>query len=296
MRATFKSRHGINGCGREEALVAKYYSDVNQRRSHLLKVFETLPTYDSQDFWPTVEQPDFPREVLVKSARAANQIQQNAVGQKLASIIIARSLAKNEFWAKSIARKCYELGWDEQRNMGLDLCADLNEAILKAVGDSSRSFWEENFVHCLSYERMHVYRSFMLREGRLNTAHVEKSRRIPRSLVYRLDDMVAYSDALHNPYEIEDERAYAILHAIDSSFLMDIVKRLPQRLAEVVHLVYWEDRTEKDIAALLGISDRTVRNRLQVAMRVLSQVLIREPDCSQYIPHVCQSDPDSSKI
>ncbi|GER92027.1 hypothetical protein KDW_61890 [Dictyobacter vulcani] len=274
-------------------MVAKYYSDVNQRRSHLLKVFESLPTYDSQDFWPTVEQTDFPREVLVKSARVARQMQLEAIGKKLASIIIIRSSAKNEFWAKSIARKCYGLGWDEQRNMGLDLCADLNEAILKAVQDVQRHFWEENFVHCLNYERMHVYRSFMLREGRLNTAHVEKSRRVPRSLMYRLDDMVAYSDALHNPYEIEDEQAYAIFHAIDSSFLVDIVKRLPKRLAEVVLLSYWEDKTEKDIASRLGVSDRTVRNRLQVAIRVLSQALICEPDCSPYIPHVHQSDPDS---
>ncbi|GCE28203.1 hypothetical protein KDA_36870 [Dictyobacter alpinus] len=274
-------------------MVSNYYADVNQRRSHLLKVFETLPAYDSQDFWSTVEQKDFPREVLVKSLRAARQMQQDAVCEGLASIIVARSLAKNEFWAKGIAQKCYELGWDEQRNMSLDLCADLNEAILKAIFDPQRHFWEENFVHCLGYERMHVYRSFMLREGRLSSAHVEKGRRIPRSLVYRLDDMVVHADVLHNPYEIEDERAYAILHAIDSSFLMDIVKRLPQRLAEVVHLVYWEDKTEKDIATILGISDRTVRNRLQMAMRILSQSLICEPDCMAYIPHGLRPDPDN---
>ncbi|TMD92363.1 MAG: sigma-70 family RNA polymerase sigma factor, partial [Chloroflexi bacterium] len=51
---------------------------------------------------------------------------------------------------------------------------------------------------------------------------------------------------------------------------------LPDKLKSVVLLVFWEGKTEKDTARILGISDRTVRNRLRDAFEVLRNAL--EPE------------------
>ncbi|WP_126552298.1 RNA polymerase sigma factor [Dictyobacter kobayashii] len=256
----------------------KYSTDIQQRRLHIIKMFNELPPYGSLEFWRHVEQMELPREVLVKTLRFARRMQDELGSGRISEVIMARTLDKNEFWANSVAQKCYELGWDEQRNMSFDLCSDLNEAILKAIFDPMRSFWEENFVHCVRYERMHVYRSFMLREGRISTAQIEKGRRIPRRLILSLDHMAPCSDHLYNPFEIEDEQAYMMLRSVDSSIVMDVVRRLPERLRSVVLLIYWADKTEKDAAKTLGISDRTVRNRLNDAIHKLSECLIHESD------------------
>ncbi|GHO88017.1 sigma-70 family RNA polymerase sigma factor [Dictyobacter formicarum] len=262
----------------------KYSIDIEQRHLHIIKTFNTLPAYGSSEFWRVVERSELPREVLVKSLRFARRQKDEAGSQRISEVIMVRTLAKNELWANSVAQKCYGLGWDEQRNMSLDLCSDLNEAILKAIFDPQRPFWEENFVHCVRYERMHVYRSFMLREGRLSTAQIEKGRRIPRRLILSLDHVAPCTDYMHNPFEIEDEQAYLMLRSIDSSVVIDVVKRLPERLRTVVLLIYWADKTEKDTAQALGISDRTVRNRLHDAMHKLSACLVHEPDCAAFFP------------
>lgn len=251
----------------------KYSIDIEQRRLHIIKTFNELPLYDSAEFWRVVERSELPREVLVKSLRFARRQQDHTGSRRIAEVIMRHTLAKNELWANNAAQKCYGLGWDEQRNMSLDLCSDLNEAILRAIFDPLRHFWEENFIHCVRYERMHVYHSFMLREGRLSTAHIERGRRIPRRLLLSLDHIAPCADYMYSPFDIEDEQAYLMLRSIDSSVVIEIVSRLPERLRAVVLLIYWADKTEKDAAQVLGISDRTVRNRLHDAMHALSSFL-----------------------
>lgn len=270
--------------------------DIEHRHLYIVKTFNELPAYGSPEFWCVVEQSELPREVLVKSLRFARCQQDEAGSQRISAVIMARTLAKNEMWANSVAQKCYELGWDEQRNMSFDLCSDLNEAILKAIFDPQRRFWEENFVHCVRYERMHVYRSFMLREGRLSTAQIEKGRRIPRRLILSLDHVAPCTDYMHNPFEIEDEQAYLMLRSIDSSVVMDVVRRLPERLRTVVLLIYWADKTEKDTAQALGISDRTVRNRLHDAIHKLSAFLVHEPDCAAFFPAMNKLKPEVTEL
>lgn len=45
----------------------------------------------------------------------------------------------------------------------------------------------------------------------------------------------------------------------------------------VVYLIYWEDLTESEAATRLGVSDRTVRRRLERARGVLRRVLDVQP-------------------
>jgi DNA-directed RNA polymerase specialized sigma24 family protein len=38
-------------------------------------------------------------------------------------------------------------------------------------------------------------------------------------------------------------------------------------------MIFWEGRTEKDAAMILGVSDRTIRNRLREALKSLRVIL-----------------------
>jgi RNA polymerase sigma factor (sigma-70 family) len=261
--------------------VAEYtLDDIIVRRDRLSKVFNNIPPYDSIEFWQVVEQADFPREVLVKILRSVHTAHNaKMISQRISSIIISDLQKKNESWAYRVL-KGYPLGvWDVKYHLCVDLCADLNEAILKSIFDPRRVFWEENFGHCLYYERMHVLHSLMRREGHVNMAKKEKGRRIPRNLLSSLDtQLMLCTDGLYNPFELEDEQAYAVMHTIDSNFLIDIVKGLPKRLSVVVILVFWADKSERDTAELLSITERTVRNRLQNAIDRLTNIIVTEPD------------------
>ena len=74
----------------------------------------------------------------------------------------------------------------------------------------------------------------------------------------------------------EDEQAQQALLSVEQSDLPLLIRHLPEKLKSVIWLIYWEGRTEKDAARILGVSDRTVRNRLQGALKSLRVIL--EPE------------------
>ena len=134
-----------------------------------------------------------------------------------------------------------------------------------------RQFWEENFQHCLAFERKHAYQAFMTREGRWYQDETDPSvsRRIPRSRLASLDHSLCYADGEAWNMEIIDDQAQATLLAVEHQDVPLLVVDLPEKLKSVIWLMFWEGRTEKNVACILGISDRTVRNRLQKALRIL---------------------------
>src|SRR5437764_416822 len=152
------------------------------------------------------------------------------------------------------------------------------ERIMRALMDPGRLFWEEHFQHCLSFERRHAFRAFMTREGRWNSQTATKTSRVPRMLVSSLDQAVQQRDSDLCELAIEDEDAQKALLAVEQSDLPLLILSLPDKLKSVVLLVFWEGKTERDTARLLGISDRTVRNRLRDAFEVLRSAL--EPERS----------------
>ena len=152
-----------------------------------------------------------------------------------------------------------------------DLYADLCERVIRAVHDESRQFWEENFQHCLSFERKHVYQAFMTREGRWYNQRANESgtRRIPRLLIGSLDQPVQGANGELREMEIIDEQAQQALLSVEQHDLTLLILNLPDKLKPVIWLIFWEGRTEKNVAHILGVSDRTVRNRLQKALSIL---------------------------
>src|SRR5947208_2704611 len=150
--------------------------------------------------------------------------------------------------------------------------------VIRAIHDSKRLFWEENFQHCLCFERKHVYQAFMTREGRWYNQHANESstRRIPRSLIGSLDQPVQHANGESWEMDIVDEQAQQALLSVEQHDLPRLILNLPEKLKPVIWLIFWEGRTEKYVANILGVSDRTVRNRLHKALNMLRTVIEME--------------------
>ena len=251
-----------------------YAQELAKRRAIIATQFQTIPTYGSAEFWDRIEESQskmaLPMEVLVKCVRVAISREDNAGKNCIFEMIFRRTQNTNEYWSRHVLGRMH-LTSEEQSIYAHDLYADLCECVIRAILDCRRQFWEENFQHCLSFERKHVYQSFMTREGRWLSQHTSDSntRRIPRSLIASLDQPVRYADGEKGEMEIVDEQAQQAFFAVEQRDLPLLILDLPEKLKSVIWLLFWEGRTEKNVARILGISDRTVRNRLQKALNLL---------------------------
>lgn len=66
-------------------------------------------------------------------------------------------------------------------------------------------------------------------------------------------------------------------HAIDDSDVTDAVRRaidrLPDEQRRAVELAFWDGRTHREVAAILGIPEGTAKSRLRLAQRKLAEWL-----------------------
>jgi DNA-directed RNA polymerase specialized sigma24 family protein len=246
-----------------------------ERRIVLAELYNALPAYGSMAFWHAIEDPEvgtaLPLELLVRCVRAASSQGDIEGRNRIIEVIIRRTSSSNEQWANAVL-KSVRLLMDEREALRGDLLADLYERVIRALIDPERLFWEENFLHCLRFERQHVYSACMKREGRWNASSGD-TRRVPRSLIKSIDQPIQAADDETWELGIEDERAQQELLEVERDDLSHLILYLPEKLKSVVWLIFWEGRTEKDTARALRITDRTVRNRLREALKILRENL-----------------------
>ncbi len=260
---------------------ADQYLDLVRRRAALVTAFQALPAYGSVEFWSLVEEPELkvalPLEILVKCVRVAIAREDDAGRNRSIEIIFCRTQGANEYWSRQVLNSVH-LSSEERCILAHDLYADLCERVIRALMDFKRLFWEENFQHCLRFERQHAYQAFMTREGRWHNQHADGAltRRIPRVLIESLDRPVLHANGESWEPDIEDEQAQQALLSVEQSDLPLLILHLPEKLKSVIWLIFWEGRTEKDAAKILGVSDRTVRNRLHEALKSLRVILETE--------------------
>lgn len=263
----------------ELVFVGALDDELVKRRVYLASIYDSLPTYGLDAFWKMVETANLksalPLEVLVKCVRAAIAYGDSEGRNRIVTVIIRRIQLANEYWAQRVLNTL-SLRADELHVLFNDLYADLCENLIRAIIDPGRMFWEENFPQCLRFERQHVYYALMIREGRWQHQASGQPERIPRTRIARLDQPVVNADGELAELNVSDEQAQQALLTVEFAELPRLVLQLPQKLKAVVWLVFWEGRTEKDSARILGISDRTVRKRLREALEILREKLHAE--------------------
>ena len=256
-------------------------NDLVKRHITLADIYKALPAYGSVEFWSIIEEPDLklavPLEVLVRCTRAAIACRDDVGRNRIITVIIRRTQTSNEYWAYQVLGNV-RVQPGERSMLVHDLYADLCERLIRALMDTKRQFWEESFQHCLQFERKHVYQAFMTREGRWHNQHEADAptRRIPRKHIESLDQPVLHANGEMWELDIEDEQAQQALLSVEQNDLALLILHLPEKLKSIIWLIFWEGRTEKDAARILGITDRTVRNRLREALKVLRELLESE--------------------
>ena len=247
---------------------------VVRRRKYLADIYGSLPGYGANAFWRMVEETDLrsalPLEVLVKCVRAAVAYEDNEGRNRIITVIIRRTQASNEYWARHVLHTL-PLRTQDYNILFNDLYADLCEHLVRVLIDPGRLFWEEHFEHCLCFERKHVYHAFMVREGRWRYSADKRPERVPHSLMASLDQSAINAEGEVMEQAVNDEQAQQALLAVEYADLPRLVLHLPEKLRVVVWLMFWEGRTEKDAARIIGVTDRTVRNRLQEALKLLRE-------------------------
>src|SRR5579884_1645923 len=257
-------------------------------QERLTALFNALPEYGSPAFWRVVEELDSPRtlplEVLVHCVRVAMRCGDEPGRNRLIEVILRRVQGINERWVQQVLGSI-DVPPHEREQYAADLYADLCESMIRALLDSERHFWEEHFLHCLRFERKHVYSAFMIREGQwkrikwpmgeshqaAKTASHAGRKRIPRIMLESLERCATGHE------EPVDEQAQQAFFAVEESDVARLVMYLPERLRAVIFLLFWEEKTAKEVAHILGVSDRTVRNRLHDALNYLRHDLqVRE--------------------
>lgn len=245
---------------------------VLEKRHQLFKqASERLNQATQEAYERLIFAPDIPLEVLVGSLRSALREQEGQRVTSLLASILQRLQRTNASWARTVLHRL-DLPSGEHLAWSADLCAELNEYIIRALRDPARCFWEENFFHSLYFGRKHVYHSFLRREGLGVEARAGRGTRIPRRLLARLDHLrlQVFADGVE---ELVDVRAQQMLASVEQSDLAWLVLHLPEKLKAVILLCFWEGKATHEVATILSISDRTVRNRLQAALDRLRALL-----------------------
>jgi DNA-directed RNA polymerase specialized sigma24 family protein len=247
-----------------------------KRRAVIEHTYHALPSYGSRAFWQVIESHlHMPIEVLVKVLREAVGREDLPTQHHLFEVIIARIQAANEQW---IERALYDVPLlsSERRAMLADLYADLCETLLRALRDPQQRYWEENFLHRLRFARKHVYESFLRREAHWLKQTAGHGKRVPHTLVQRLECIDWDAEDEHTKWKVFDEGSQQALDAVELAYISEHVLRLPPHLRAVVWLVYWEDCAIKTVGERLDLSPRMVRYRLEAALALLREALEEE--------------------
>jgi len=250
-----------------------------ERRTALARQYASLPAYGSAHFWSLLEEcreesHTPPLEVLVKVLREEALVREDKQAQRrLFAVIVARLQPSNELWVNQAISKLHLLA-GERRAFAADLYADLCEHLLRAFIDSEQHFWEESFHHALRFARKHTYESFLRREGHWQKVTPGPGFRVPQRLLESLE-RAEWQTQFVQVWELPDEHAELAFLNVEHA---DLLFRLPTQLRAIVWLTFWEDCTTKTVGELLGISDRTVRNRLRAALAQLRRIVVEDQE------------------
>lgn len=251
-------------------------SDGEVQRRAISDIYMSLSQATTAQYWQQLNADDLPLEVLVRCCRDALARGDQHARERIIEIIVRRTHRSNEQWASFLVLKL-AIPYDVRAALMDDLYADLYERIIRGILDERRPVWEESFWSCLKYERQHSWEALLKREGLIRAARTKISERIPRHQLSRIQSWNVCNNEGAVTLELEDEYEQKLQLEIEYTDLFQQVLLLPTHLRAVVLLIFWEGLTERQAASLLRVTDRTVRNRMHEASKLLYEKLTLEP-------------------
>lgn len=245
------------------------------RRAELDRRFSALPPAESPAYWQAIETHDpagaLPLEVLGRcfrerwaaGARADSEHVYTAIGKRVQARVVA--------WARSLARQAPQ---GQQATLAEDLAQECYVALWDELADANDSFLLEGFVHSLDRIQRHTAHAIMEREGLWRRHGVQKPTRVPRTETERLDAPGRDEESTPANDRIFDVGAEDAFERVElESDVRALLDSLPPEDRDLLYYCYWCDIQRDEVARQLGVTDRTVRNRLSRIYAVLRRLL-----------------------
>lgn len=240
------------------------------RRAQLEAQFQALPPVGGSDYWRRIEEPiaeqRLPLEVLARCLRERIVAGVREDAERIYNVIAQRIKRKVGGWARSIASQARS-GTGAQDPEDLEQGCYLK--LWEELAGDGRTFLPENFMHGLERICQHVAHSEMERSGDWQRKGVKKPTRVPRGEMQRLPSTQEGEEDAQHGSQTEDATAQDAFDLAEYSDLFDTIRDLPADSRKILYDRFYRDRTQEETAADLGITDRTVRNRLKALLEDL---------------------------
>jgi hypothetical protein len=247
---------------------------LQARRAALEQQFQALPTPRSPAYWQQIEQAPaesvLPLEVLARCLRERLQSGTRQEVDRIFDVIWLRAQASITFWARKVASQ-------SSGGRGLQIENDLVSACYLAlweeIANKEHTFLLENFCHTLRLLEYHVAHEIMEREGFWKRKGVETPNRVQRENLASIEATISNDNESSLAETLPDPGAQSLLEHLDE--LLDLEAQLAQLEPNLRLIPYylWCGFTQEETARRLGITDRTVRNRLDAIRTFLRQQL-----------------------
>ncbi len=239
------------------------------RRAALEAQFAALPPPGSAAYWQVIERVDgpdtLPFEVLARCLRE-RLAPAAADAQRIFAVIMRRIGPSVRRWAQQVASKSPN---GKQSDLQQDLEQESYLKLWQELEHPEKRFILEHFPATFTRIRQHVAQDVMQKAGEWQRPGVGQTLRVPASQTDRLQAEPDTPGAVPLDASLADSHAQAEFERVELSDLLDLVQRLPPADRTLVVDRYWRDRTQAEVASDLGVTERTVRNRLAAILRNL---------------------------
>ncbi len=263
---------------------------VRMARARLAGELQSLPAWDSPQLWArvysSVPQQSVSFGAIVHLIRVAARRDAGRIARELFVLLLERTEGLNRRWAEQTVHGISSLRGTNGLAVREDLRQELTLRLWEAVALTDAESWELFFQRALAYAQRHTATTYMEQRGywnrRATNRRAIQSRAAPVALPAAASAVAVSLIADDTPYERRydgESRAPEVsmlgashLAAVASEFvvadltdLRDLVARLPREQQIAVVLRHWQQASEVEIAAALGVTTRTVRNYLRRA-------------------------------
>ena len=251
------------------------------RQAGIERAYAALPPPGTPAYWQALSGAQgvaLPLEALVRCYREREAAGAHAAAERIYELVMGRSQRSTQFWARKIARQVPD---HARQTLAEQLEQECDVELWRVMSDSNRAFILINFDHMLQCIQDHVAHAVMEQEGYWKRRGVGTPKRVPRKLIESTDRRAARDAedpdtlALPVPDAHAEEAFEQIDLAVDVAELLDTLS--PQDRA-LLHELHWRGLTQEEIAGKLGVTDRTVRNRLTRLYPILRQLLAGEEE------------------
>jgi RNA polymerase sigma factor (sigma-70 family) len=241
--------------GEQDDYLAARQADFEQQ-------FQALPSAGTAAYWQRVETLGagaLPLEVLSRCLRERVRAGAKRDAERIFDVIIPRVRKTIQFWIKIFDSQTP--GGINQR-VAEDLASECYFALWRELANAPETFLLKGFHKGLNRIVHHVAHAFLEQEGVWQRKGVKKPTRIPVTEQDSIDvsrdeesttGSLSLADSLSQPFREEEVR-------ID---IEEFLAQLDPKSRQMFHVYFYAGYTQQEIADLLHITDKTVREHLK---------------------------------